>query len=210
MCAFYPTYTILRPRFKKRKQKVMTQPPPSATALRVAALDQNSKNTFSLRPEATELKRIAQELDLFGLRKLSFEGYVQGEGAQDWRLSGKLGATVVQPCVVTLEPVSTRIDVPVTRHYARDYIDIDAPEAEMPEDETVEPLGKWIDPAEVMIEALVLALPLYPRMEGATLGESVHTEPGLAPMRDEDAKPFAGLASLKDQLNAGKDPDPET
>lgn len=187
----------------------MTKTPPSATALRVAALDQNSKTRFSLRPEAAELKRIAAELDLSALRKLSFEGHVQGEGTRDWRLSGKLGATVVQACVVTLEPVSTRIDMPVTRLYVRDYIAIDAPEAEMPEDETVEPLGKWIDPAEVMIEALVLALPLYPRSEGAALGESVHTRPGVAPMRDEDAKPFAGLASLKEKLRAKSDPDPE-
>ena len=53
--------------------------------------------------------------------------------------------------------------------------------------------------------ALVLALPEYPRSEGAELGEAIFTEAGLAPMKDEDARPFAGLAALKDQLK----PDPE-
>lgn len=192
------------PWFKKRKQKLMTQMPPSETALRVAGLAQNAKTPFSLRPAADETKRIAAELELSALRKLSFVGHLEAAGSADWRLSATLGATVVQPCVVTLEPVTTRIDVAVERLYTRVDIDIDAPEVEMPEDETIEPLGKWIDPALVMIEALVLALPLYPRGTGAALGESVHTKPGVAPMRDEDAKPFAGLAALKDKLG-GKD-----
>ena len=46
----------------------------------------------------------------------------------------------------------------------------------------------------------ILTLPEYPRAEGAQLGEAVYTKPGHAPMKDEDARPFAGLASLKDQL----------
>jgi hypothetical protein len=37
------------------------------------------------------------------------------------------------------------------------------------------------------------------------LGEAIFTKAGLAPMKDEDARPFAGLAALKDQLK----PDPE-
>jgi hypothetical protein len=35
----------------------------------------------------------------------------------------------------------------------------------------------------------------------------VVTEPGVAPMRDEDARPFAGLAGLKDQLSDGSKDD---
>ena len=70
----------------------------------------------------------------------------------------------------------------------------------MPEDDTIEPLGRWIDPEAVMLETLTLHIPLYPRSDDVALGEVVVTEPGVAPMRDEDARPFAGLASLKDQL----------
>ncbi len=190
--------------FKKRKHQMSKQTPPSPSALRVADLNQNSATAFALRPEAEALKAIAAELDLLGLRKLSFAGDVTAQGRSDWHLSAKLGATVMQPCSVTLEPVTTRIDVPVTRRYLSDYVEEDAPEVEMPEDDTCEPLGHWIDPEQVMIEALVLALPLYPRSDGAELGEMVYSEPGIAPMRDEDARPFAGLASLKDQLS---DPD---
>ena len=186
--------------FKKRKSVPMSRTPPSATALRVADLSQSEANTFALRPEAEARAAIAEELDLSGLRKLSFEGRIAPLGSRDWELTGKLGATVVQPCVVTLEPVTTRIDVPVTRRFLRDYEQPQEEEIEMPEDDTTEPLGQWIDPAQVMIEALALEVPEYPRKGEAELGEMVLTEPGATPMTDEDARPFAGLGALRDAL----------
>lgn len=73
----------------------------------------------------------------------------------------------------------------------------------MPEDDSVEPLPDVIDVGVVATEALALALPLYPRAEGAELGEAVFTAPGEAPLRDGDLKPFAGLAALKDRLGGG-------
>ncbi|MFK7744167.1 MAG: DUF177 domain-containing protein [Roseobacter sp.] len=179
----------------------MKQQPPSVRAFRVSELSQNSPTPFALRPDAAELKNISQELDLLGLRKLSFSGEIAAQGKADWVMHATLGATVIQPCAVTLEPVTTRIDTPITRVYLRDYEEIDAPEAQMPDDDTVEPLGTWIDPSAAMIEALVLFLPMYPRAPGAELGELVVSEPGVTPMRDEDARPFAGLAALKDQMS---------
>lgn len=148
---------------------------------------------------------IAQTLGVDAVRKLRFAGDIAVHGKKDWNLSGLLGATVVQPCAVTLAPVTTRIDVTVQRFYISDYTDPDSPEAEMPEDDTIEPLGTWIDPHAVMLEALSLEIPEYPRADGAALGETVLTESGKAPLRDADLKPFAGLAALKAQLEDDQD-----
>lgn len=178
----------------------MSRAAPSSTALRVADLPQNRETAFDLRPSDAELEALRDSLDLLGLRKVRFEGKISAEGEADWLLTGHLGATVIQPCAVTTAPVTTRIETPVRRLYAADYTEVDAPEVEMPEDDEVEPLPAWIDPAVVMAEALDLALPLFPRADGAELGEAVFTEPGKTPMRDEDARPFAGLATLKDQM----------
>jgi uncharacterized metal-binding protein YceD (DUF177 family) len=174
----------------------MTNP----SALRVADLPQNTSSSFSLRPNAADLKSISAELSLLGLRKLSFEGKIKAQGKKDWVLVAKLGATVVQPCVVTLDPVSTRIDVPVRRVYMADWEEPEEDDVEMHEDDEVEALAEYIDPAAVMIESLSLALPQYPRVEGADSSETVFTEPGKRPMTQEDAKPFAGLAALRDSL----------
>ena len=180
----------------------MSQAPFPPTALRVADLPVSRVTAFDLRPEAEEMRGIAADLGLSGLRKLSFKGTIRAQDRRDWLLEGMLGATVVQPCVVTLEPVTTRIDLPVRRLYLADPAPIlpEGDEIEMPEDDTVEPLGAAIDPHAVMIEALVLALPEWPRADGAHLGSLTVTEPGQAPLTEEAMKPFAGLASLRDKL----------
>jgi len=173
---------------------------PSKLAYRVSDLPNNSIKKFDLRPEPAQNDAIAAELALLGLRKLRFSGQILSSGKSDWRLTGTIGATVIQPCTITLEPVTTRVDETVERLFVKEMADLGEEEIEMPEDDTIEPLGAWIDPEAIMIESLCLSLPEYPRAEGATLGESVYTQPGKAPMRDEDARPFAGLAALKDQL----------
>jgi len=173
-------------------------------ALRVAELPQNAPTPFELVPDAEARAALARALGLDGLRKLRFTGRVAAHGRDDWLLEGHLGATVVQPCVVTLEPVTTRIETDVRRLFLAEMPEPKADEVEMDEDDTIEPLGAWIDPAAVMAEALALALPLYPRREGAELGEAAFTEPGQAPLRDEDVKPFAALAGLREAMKKGK------
>lgn len=169
-------------------------------ALRVADLKPGRPTRFDLRPDTAMLDTIRAELDLLGLRKLRFAGELVAQGKRDWRLTADLGATVVQPCTITLEPVTTRIDQKITRLFVAEMDAPSAEEVEMPEDDAQEPLGEVIDLDSVMIEALSLALPDYPRADGAELAETRFTEPGQTAMTDDDAKPFAGLAALRDKL----------
>jgi len=169
-------------------------------ALRVADLPQTAPTLFDLAPGAEARAALAGDLGLSALRKLRFDGRITASGKRDWLLEGHLGATVVQPCVVTLEPVTTRIDTRVRRLFLARMPGTETDEAEMPDDDSVEALGAWINPASVMAEALALALPLYPRKEGAELSEAVFTEPGKVPLRDKDTRPFAGLAGLREAL----------
>ncbi|SEO43898.1 Uncharacterized ACR, COG1399 [Salinihabitans flavidus] len=184
----------------------MTGISPQDSVFRVSKLPQNGATAFALRPGAEAMKALAEELGLLSLRKLSFQGEISALGDRDWQLLGKLGATVVQPCVVTLDPVTTRIDVDVERRFVADMELPDTEEeVEMPEDENAEPLRATIDVAAVMAEALALNLPLYPRAGEAELGEAVFTRPGKSPMRDEDVRPFSGLAGLRDKLDDSED-----
>lgn len=168
--------------------------------LRVSDLSQNTPTAFNLKPSSEVQASLAQELGLSGLRKLRFAGEIRARGKRDWELTATLGATVVQPCVATLEPVTTRIDTKVRRLYVTDMPEIDAEEIEMPEDDSIEPLGSTIDTGAVMAEALALAIPDYPRKEDAQTGVTTFTEPGITPMSDEDARPFAALSGLRDAL----------
>jgi uncharacterized metal-binding protein YceD (DUF177 family) len=170
------------------------------TAFRVADLTQNRPTPFDLRPDAAALRAISADLGLSGLRKLRFVGHIASQGRRDWVLQARLGATVVQPCVVTLAPVTTRIEAEIRRSFLDRWDAPDEFETEMPDDDNIEPLGTEIDPHAVMIESLTLAVPLYPRKDAAGLGKAVFTEPGRSALRDEDVKPFAGLADLRAAL----------
>jgi uncharacterized metal-binding protein YceD (DUF177 family) len=168
-----------------------------------ARLPRGAETPFDFSPAAPERTRLAAELDLLGLRKLRFAGRLIPEGARDWRLEAMLGATVVQPCVVSGDPVTTRLDEPVTRRYRADLSDPDEAEIEMPEDDTEERLPAVLDLSEVMAEALALALPLYPRAPGAVLESTSFAAPGVTPLGDDDVKPLAGLADLRARLAGG-------
>lgn len=171
------------------------------TAQTLRLSDLKRKTGFDLKPDATARKAIAERLAISGVKKLTFKGHLAPAGKADWELHARLGATVVQPCVVTLDPVTTRIDEDTSRRYLADMPDTpEAVEFEMPEDDTAEALPDTLDLAVVMEEALALALPPWPRAPGVDPVEIAVTEPGQTPMTDDDTKPFAALKSLQQKL----------
>lgn len=171
-----------------------------STAIKVSDLSHATPHAFQIRPDAQTLAALSEMLGLDGLRKVLFSGRIAAHGDADWELTGRLGATVVQPCVVTLAPVTTRIETDVRRLFVADYADPEGEEVESPEDDEIEPLGRDIDPGAILAEALSLALPQYPRADGVeTVGYNV-TEPGKTALTDDDLKPFAGLAALRAQM----------
>ena len=168
--------------------------------LRLRDLSDAHAHPFRLVPTSEDMEEMAATLGLSSVKKLSFEGKMIPVGKRDWRLEGKLGATVVQPCVATLAPVTTRIDADVTRSYlAKFKEDTEEEEIEMPADDT-EPLPVALHLSTVAQEELALAAPDYPRVEGAELAVTQFTESGKEAMTDEDTKPFASLKALRDKL----------
>ncbi len=168
--------------------------------LRLSDLASRKATPFDLTPSTSERMAIAAALGIVAIKKLKFAGEITPVGRTDWDLRGMLGATVVQDCVVTLDPVTTRVDEPVRRGYMAEVEETEEVEVEMTVDENVEPLPASIDLYGVLVEALALAMPVYPRANGAELGDAVFSKSGTAPMTDDDAKPFAGLGDLRKAL----------
>ena len=52
---------------------------------------------------------------------------------------------------------------------------------------------RWLTPGAV-------ALPPFPRSPGAELGIARAAPKGVRPLTDEETRPFAGLAALRDRL----------
>ncbi|MEM9319995.1 MAG: DUF177 domain-containing protein [Pseudomonadota bacterium] len=170
-----------------------------AARLPVPGLIRKGLTHWRLIPGAPWREELQAGLDLSGLRKLRLEVAIDAKEIEI-ALAGHLGATVTQPCIVSLEPVTTRLQEPVTRRYVADLPEPEGDDVEMPEDDSLEPLGAVIDLAALLSEALALALPLYPRAAGAGMVETGSTQSPLPPPTDDAAKPFAGLKGLRDAL----------
>ncbi len=160
---------------------------------------------FDFAPDAQARAQMAQSLGLLDLPEFGFKGEMSPMGRADVVLRAEMMGLVVQPCSITLAPVRSRIKDSVVRHYRAEYIEATGDEAEIPDDDA-DPMPEIIDVAAVALEALALALPLYPRAKGAELGEAVFAAPGVAPLKSDDLKPFAGLAGLAAQLKKPEDP----
>lgn len=169
----------------------MTDPLPRLV-VRLAESGHRRDVPVRLAPGAAARAAVAEELGILGVERLALEGRLVPEGRADWRLDARLAATVVQECGVTLDPVSTALDEPVLRRYVAGLSEPGAGEHEMGDDES-EPLPAALDLGEVMLEALALALPPFPRAPGAEAGDALAAAPGAEPLTDEAIRPFAGL-----------------
>ncbi len=177
----------------------------TSTRLRLARLRKDEPTEFHYVPTPETAQRLKDRLGLSGLRKMRLAGSIAPDGRNNWRLTARLGATVVQPCSVTLEPVTTRIEEPVERLYIRDLPAPNDAETEMPEDDTQEPLPETIDLAMLAEEALALAVPAFPRADKtdqAAPFEAQAIPPGATPIEDDATEsPFAALEALKRELD---------
>lgn len=179
-----------------------TQPAgPERHSLRVADLKQSGGTRFDIRFSPADQSAAADVLKIPGVAKMRLQGRISPLGKSDWELRADVGATVKQNCVVTLVPVRTRIEEEIYRIYRQDMPDYDdGAVVELDMDENEDPLGPEIDLFALAMEAIALALPPYPRAEGAALEQTEFAGDGVTPMTDEDTKPFASLAALKDKL----------
>ena len=179
---------------------------PPVLAFRTATLGSRKPTRFTYAPDDTARAAIAADLGLLALPKFFVKGEITPVGRHDYTLRAELTATVVQPCIISLTPVTTALRDDVERRYIRDYQEPDGDEMELMADDDGEPLPETIDIREVAAEALTLALPLYPRAAGAELGEAVFAPEGVAPIKDVELKTFAGLAALAEKLKgSGQD-----
>lgn len=145
-----------------------------------------------------EMEAIARMLDLATLDGLALDYRIDRGGGGRLHLAGTLHADVTQTCVVTLEPVAARLDVPVEVEFWPASL-VEELERNAEEQGSLGLLdwpetivdGK-IDLGPVIYESLATALNPYPKREGASFDWS-QGQP------EEPAKtgPFAALAALK-------------
>lgn len=164
----------------------------------VARLKSGSVQDFDIAPGAPEVKALTKLFNALKLTKMRFKGTLQPFGKSELELTGHLGATVVQPCVVTLAPVTTRIETDIHRLFVNAIGVADAVDIDPNDDVDLELLGPTIDLGLIAIEELALALPEYPRAPGAELALAFNDD---IDDPDSAARPFDALKALRDRLS---------
>lgn len=169
--------------------------------LAIRHLPTNGSYQFNITFNSSEREEALKIMGILAINKFNFSGIIIPKEKKNWALRGTIGVSIVQSCVVTLDPVKTRIDEAVKRDFSSDIIITENETiTEMNKNVDIEPLENEINLIRIGCEALALNLPSYPKVQDAELKTSIFTEKGKLPMTDDDTKPFASLASLVDRI----------
>lgn len=176
-------------------------PPARPEFSRPLAVDRNAPPQHSFAIEATEVERkaLAKRFGLVSLEALQAQGTLESfDDGRRARLTAHFTAQVTQSCVVTLEPVSARLDETFTLDYDADADPAALSEPDIPENldlfmeepDPPDPLvGGVVDVGEAVAEHVALALDPYPRAPGVAF-----ELPGAQdPAEDSPFKALAGL-----------------
>ncbi len=176
-------------------------------------LEGKRDGSFKVEIEANEEERraLAERFELLSLPSLRAEITVipTGDG-QSVRMEGRLQAEAVQSCVVTLAPLTARIDASFERAFSTkvgetwEYTESGSGEGEgglalTGEDVPIEPFeGENIDLGKITSEQFGLELDPFPRSKGISF-EGVSTEENLSSAGQKKENPFAVLEKLKNK-----------
>jgi uncharacterized metal-binding protein YceD (DUF177 family) len=164
---------------------------------------------MQIAPQEENKKDIAKRLGILQLQSLKAKISLRRENKRMVKVSGSFKASVVQECVVTLQPVSEQISENFEAWFAdpqqvvsfaraRHERDKEKSEIERPmleEYEDPEPIiDGQIDVGEVVLQFLSLSINPFPRSKEAQA--AFEREEGDSPKKREN--PFAALKALKD------------
>lgn len=174
--------------------------PPFSHPLKVGQINHNAIE-LRLVPDPGELKALAALWNIPAIETLQADIKVRRWKKDGVRIMGNVTATVIQSCVVTLEPVQSRLAEEIDQIYvpegsllaripANDQgeLVIDPEGPDLPETFA----GDTIDVGAIVAEFAALGLDPYPRKPGAEFA----TRLGVAEAAERPPSPFAVLKKL--------------
>ncbi len=171
--------------------------------LRLDTLGDNAAKPVRLSADEAARARLANRFGIEAVEALEAALTVRRERGDEIQVDGTLNAVVIQACVVTLEPVTTAVEVPIdVRLVPETAAGLDEPVEDG--DVVLEDGGPDLDTygaggpdlGEVVAQTLALHLPAYPRapdaLDAGTLdaGSDGDTPP------EGTHRPFSGLKDL--------------
>lgn len=172
-------------------------------SLKLTTKDVPSNGTsVDFSADAETCAALARRFGILELSDLQGTAKVRPFRKHGLTLGCRYRATVVQACVVTLEPVVQQVDDRFTRRWLPEHmiepeasVDVREVLIEAEGDDAPDPMdGNTIDIGEAVAEALALAIDPYPRKPGVAYNVSAEVPDDAA---EERPNPFAVLEKLK-------------
>lgn len=159
---------------------------------RIVRLGDLGENEMRLDLHATneECAALARRFGLAEITGLRASGGLERSGDDRVRLTLTLEAEVTQTCVVTLDPVTSRIEERLDITFEPELSESAALDLTVDRERLT---GDSLDLGEIIAEELVLSLDPYPRKPGIALETGPAGEAGERPR----GGPFEALAALK-------------
>ncbi|HEY4254068.1 MAG TPA: DUF177 domain-containing protein [Roseomonas sp.] len=147
---------------------------------------------------AAEREALARRFDILAIDDLRAELMLTPAPGGAFVAEGRLVADVVQACIVTLDPVAQRLELPLALRFIPEGTD-PSEDPEAPDEIDIE--DETIDLGEAVAEQLSLGLDPYPRAPGAALPEEL-APPASPPVPEAEVpparpNPFAALTRFK-------------
>ena len=164
---------------------------------RPKAMADLAETALDVEADAEERRALARHLGLVSLERLEAELLISPEDGLIG-VRGTLHAELTQSCVVTLEPVKSRIDASIQRYFGPDDregagdVELTLESADPP-DPVIDGV---IDLGHVVAEQLALEINPFPRAPDADFG-GFESE---VIVKEKGGRAFAALAALKDKL----------
>ena len=161
----------------------------------------DGETVIDIEADADERAALARRFGLLALDSLTAKvGLTPVDGGLV-RVHGTLAAKVTQACVVTLEPVTTRVEGSFERLYgAGAPEEAGGPITDADAEESPEPFTHGaVDVGEAVAEQLALELDPFPRAPGAAFDGFSNGSKSVGDDDTGDAGPFAVLARLKEK-----------
>jgi len=178
--------------------------PEFSRAYEVTRLTEGETNLV-LEATAEEKINLAQRFNLEDVETLIAKLHVTVDSQESLiQLTGSIEADITQACIVTLEPVTSKIEVSIIRHYTTAPVSQDSVievDLSQENDDSPEPIeGEIIDFGEIVTEQFSLEIDPFPRSPGSEFtgfsSDTAKNSPSEL-QSDEASNPFAILAQLK-------------
>ena len=161
----------------------------------------DGETVIDIGADADERAALAKRFGLLALDSLTAKVGLTSVDGGLVRVHGTLAAKVTQACVVTLEPVMTRVEGSFERLYgAGAPEEAGGPITDADAEESPEPFTHGaVDVGEAVAEQLALELDPFPRAPGAAFDGFSNGSKSVGDDDTGDAGPFAVLARLTEK-----------